>query len=430
MAVGTQFKTSTIVLNESLMGFEDGFEFAGRVNTDYEEMVAQAEGLPTGGSISVRTHGYKEPQLGETHTVSNIEQQFETIAVDPGKMLGDTFAVKSTEFAVDRNRVTDSVHYETAMAIASKVNVNCYEELKLNTPIFVDNTATSGLSYSTIANIQSLSRELGMPSGTKTLFMNTRDYQSVSQSINTGSIYDERLTKEANQYIMGEYAGIPIVQSNTLISLKQIAGTAGGATIKFNGLVSTDSYKSAVINLNTAPTATATLKAGDRLTFQVTKRLNPTSRLLTEVPLQLIVQEDATAVGSAWTNVKVKCGLLAKATSPFFANVDVLPAVGEDIKVAPSHNLNFYVTKPGFTFATVGLENISTLEIRDWFRDGTNKPMLAPQSRNPKQPNSPINMRTSFDSELLQSKMLMRIDVQPVYKAFLRLNVALASKIV
>ena len=56
--------------------------------------------------------------------------------------------------------------------------------------------------------------------------------------------------------------------------------------------------------------------------------------------------------------------------------------------------------------------------------------MLAPQSRNPKQPNSPINMRTSFDSELLQSKMLMRLDVQPVYKAFLRLNVALASKIV
>jgi hypothetical protein len=228
--------------------------------------------------------------------------------------------------------------------------------------------------------------------------------------------------------MVGTYAGIPVVPSQTLGSIKHIAGTAGGKTLTFGSLVATNNYQSAIITL-TGATNGDTLVPGDRLTFAVTKLLNPISRLSTGVPLQLVVQNTVTAASNAFTNVQVVCGILDLTTSPFYGNVAAVPSGGESVAVEASHKLNFLTVKPGFTFATVGLQNISTLEIRDWYASGTRKEKLAPQSRNPNQKNAPINIRTVFDSDILQSQMMMRVDVQPVYKTFQRLNVALITQL-
>lgn len=431
MAIGTQYKTSSIILNECLMGFEDTFELNARVNTDYQEMIAQVNGMPTGGSISVRTAGYVAPQTGQTFSVQAIEQQYETILVDTTKMLGQLFAVNSVEFAVDRNKVTDTSHYEASMAIGSAANLACYQELLYNTPIYVGDSSVTSVDYSTIAKLDVTANEMQMPKADRTFFMNTRDYYSSAVSINTGGIFDQPLTESANQFIVAKYAGLPIVQSNTLISLSHTAGTAGGKTLTFTSRTSTDSYKSAVIVLGGGADGD-TLVKGDRLTFAVTKLVGPTTRLPTAVPLQLIVQNETPVVaagGGVFTGVEVVCGLLPLSESAFYGNIAALPGAGENVKVEGDYNFNVMTTRSGFTFATVMLEDISTLEISDWYQNGNSKRMQAPQSRNIKNASLPFNIRTSFDiSGLTTAQMQMRIDVQPVYKAFQRLNVALITK--
>lgn len=431
MAVGTQFKTSNIVLNETLMGFEDNFELLDRVNTDYEEMVAQAMGMPTGGAISVRTQGYKQPQTGQTFTISPIVQEFETILVDTDQMLGDLVSVGSTEFQVDRNRITDLSHYQFSQSLATAVNISCYQELALNCPYFVGSATSNTVDFTLVSALQTFAREMSIPFADETLFMNTKDYNSMIENVRTDNIFANTgdLNESANRYMTRSWAGIPIVQSQSLITLRHISGTASGDTLTFGGLVSTDSYKSAVITIDSD--ADGTLLAGDRILFTVTKVVNPISKRETRQYLQLIVQEDVTSVGQVYSNVPVVGGILATSDTAnggeWFGNVLAVPTVGEPISVLTDHDLNFYTTRPGFTFATVGLQDISTLRIADWAKSGTNKLSLA-QSRNPDQPNTPINIRTIFDAEITTASQLMRIDMQPVYKAFLRYNIALITQ--
>ena len=182
MPVGIQYKTSNIVLNEALMGFEDNFELLHRVNTDYEEMVAQAHGMPTGGSISVRSQLYKEPQTGQTFTVSPIVQEFETILVETDLMLGDLVSVGSTEFQVDRNRITDLTHYQFSAAIATQVNLQCYRELALNTPYYVGSSASATVDYSLVSSLRRYASELSIPEYEASLFLNSKDYNSMITS--------------------------------------------------------------------------------------------------------------------------------------------------------------------------------------------------------------------------------------------------------
>ena len=228
---------------------------------------------------------------------------------------------------------------------------------------------------------------------------------------------------------MGSWAGIPLFQSQTLVGIRHIAGTAAVDTLTFNSVVSTDSYKSAVIDIDGI--TGGTLLQGDRLTFGVTRVVNPRSKLATTLPLQLIVQEDVTSVGTAYQNVPVKGGLLAVTDTAnggeWAGNVLAIPAPGEPIVCEGDHDLNFYVPRAGFTFATVGLSDISTVQFPDWAPSGTHKCNTI-QSRNPEQPKCPINIRTSFDVDISMASQLMRIDMQPVYKAFLRYNIAMITQ--
>ena len=251
MAVGTQYKTSMLIQNEALLGFEDNYELLNRVNTDYQEMIAQANGMPSGGAISVRSQLYRTPQTGQNFTVSEISQEFETINVETDQMLGDLFSVGSTEFEVSRNRITDLTHYQTATAIASQVNLQCYRTLQLGAPYYVGSSASSDVNYSLVSSLRRFATELSIPEYDTSLFMNAKDYQSlVNQGVRGSNIFSmDDVNAQSNRYAVGSWAGIPLFQSQTLGTIRHIAGSASGDTLQFDGVVSTDSYKSAVINI-------------------------------------------------------------------------------------------------------------------------------------------------------------------------------------
>lgn len=434
MPVGTQFKTSTIVLNESLLGFEDNFEFIGRVNHDYEEKDAQVAGMPTGGAISVRSNGIPTVQSGLTHTVQNIEQQFETITVNTSLMLGNTFSVNSVELLTDRNKITDTTHYNVSKSIAANANIGCYNELFLNTPIYIGSNSSTTIDNTTLVNLQTVTTELSIPQVDQTLYLNTRQYASIANSVTSINSFDQAQNVANNKFLLQEWYGIPLVRSQSLLSKKFTSFYPTGHALAFGVLTSTNSYLSAVITL-TGATNGDTLAPGDRLTFATTKMLNPVTKTQTSVPLQLIVQNSVTAAGGGiFTGVQVVGGINAlsgaSTAANFYANVAAVPSTGEVVTVLGSYSVGFLVTKPGFTFATIQMEDFSTLPVPAWNKAGNQSTWSnMMQSRNPKNKTASINIRTAFDINLLTAAYLMRIDCQPVYKAFQRYNIAMISQI-
>lgn len=427
-SVGTQYKTPEIILNESLIGFEDTFELNENANNNYENMFAQGGygGLPMGNSIFVRTRGYATPQEGRVHTVKQFEQDSESIPINTSLMLGDSFSAGSVEFKLDRNRITDTMHFVTSQSIATKANIQCYNTLSLQVPDYIDLAGTD-FNYSAFAKIQTFIANHGIPSNMGRLYLSAENFGNVQSNIQTGDIYDEKIVRASTEYKVPAYANIPITPSRVLGGLNHISGTAGGKTVTFGALVSTDGRKSAVINL-TGATDGDTLVPGDRLQFETTKKINPATRLSTGTPLQLVVQNNVTAASSTFTNVEVISGIYDITTSPYFGNVIAVPTAGENVVVRTSFHSDYYVTTPGFTFATVPMNDNSTLQIMQWGgKSGNSKPKLALQSRNPNQPDAPFNIRTQYDSDVLQDQSFMRVDMQPVYKAFYGYNIVILT---
>lgn len=442
-----KYKTSTIITNETLLGITDNIEFLNYgVNHDYEQKIAEMNGMPTGGSISVRRQGFRKPQKGLEMTASQIEQEFETITASPNDIVGDLVAVNSSDFILDRNPVTDTEHYQTAKAIALDINKECYSRLKASVDLYVGSDTSTSVSYDTLIDLQGTCSEMRLPTDGM-IFLNSKDYGSIQKNIvSTPVSFDESLNQQANQYKVGEYGGFSVMQSNHLLELRHTtAGTASlDNTIEFDALVSTDSFKSATINLKGASTAgtARTLLADDIIEFSVTTRLTPDTKSATTVPLQLVVQpkNDGTLVYTAdasgnFANVNVKCGILpltGTGASVNFANVYEIPAQDEPVTVLKAHKINFYTTKSGFTLANLMLPDLSTLDIKGFggnkvpsfqsrtLRDGKNELMNA---------NEPFNVCVSYDSDIFKRNQFMRIDTFPVYKVFYGLNVGVITAI-
>lgn len=439
------YKTSDILLNETLLGYADSCEFLQHgVNHDYEEKIAEVDGMPTGGTIKVRRQGFRKPQKGLEMDVSAVAQEYETITADPANITGDAVSLTSADYLLDRTPVTDTTHYQIAKSIGIDVNLDCYRDLKSSVNMFVGSDTASAFDFDTLVDLQIKCTEMNIPQD-GAIYTNVQDYGSIAKSINTGGIFDEKLNESANRFLVGNYGGYDIIKSQQLLTIRHTAGSASADTgIQFAGLVSTDAFRSAVINLQGA-SAGATLLAGDRIEFADTKTLSPTSRLSTTQPLQLVVQpqddgtNEYTADGSGnFANVNVKCGILpmtgtgSTASSADFANVSVVPSTGEAVNVLGDHKLNFYTTSQGFTFASLLMPDLSTLQIPGLGKDS--KKSFQTRTQRDKNNtlmnlNEPLNIRTSYDADTLKSRMFMRVDTFPVYKAFYGLNVAIVTKL-
>ena len=418
--MANDFKTSTIILNESIIGFEDSSEFLSISNNLYKEMMEEYKGLPTGGAISVRMRDYPEIDTGRVATTAPIQQLFETIAVDETKRLNKAFELTSLELAVDRTPVTDTTAYQTAQAMAQRADIQVIQELKLNTPMFLGSSTASNLNFDALDDLSSIMDELGIVPQ-RTFVCNSADYRTLTKSIHNANLFDQPLNKSINENIfVGRYGRFDIVKSNVLVGQKHTAGKAAGdAGMTLTSPVASADYTSGTITIGGA-TAGKTLLAGDRINVPGKFLINPVSKTLTRQILQFTVQADVTESGGSFTNVSVKPGMVpvTAGNSGWFANLASLPANGEAITVEGDHYLNFAITKPGLTFATVPLDDLST--ISDVF-GAKNQVKKYEATRSA---DSKLAMRLGFDSEILNDLAIFRLDVQPVFHAFLRYNFA------
>lgn len=417
-----QFKTSDILLNEALIGFEDNLVFQGVANMDYQNRVENDAGMPTGGFISVRTHGYYNSQRGQVFTPTTIEQDFETILINKGNMVGNLFDYNVVEAKIDRNNITDSTAYETAKNMAATVEGDVINELNLNTTMFIDGTASTDFNYDLLADGRELAHNVGIP-GRQTGILNTRDYTQLNKSIRTANVFDEPLNKAVNRNMfVGRYADIDLLQSFYLLGETHISGYPTGMDLTVDSVSESDSYREGTITLSGGVDGDV-LKKGDRVTLvpaaeNSTNLVHNISKKDAFHPFQFVVQEDVIAAGGGiFTNVTVKPGF--KTTGPYQI-LKNLPLAGDIARVAPSHKLNFLTVKAGLTCAFVNMYDTST--IKNVL--GANVHMYDKRSED-----TYAHMRLSFDYTITTNVIQMRLDTMPVYKAFLRYNVAILTAV-
>ena len=161
--MANDFKTPTILLNESIIGFEDSSEFLGIANTTYEGMVADYKGMPTGGTIQVRMRDYPSIDHGRVATTAPIVQQFESIVVDETNRLNKAFELTSLELAVDRTPLTDTTTYQTGQAMAQVCDLDIANKLKLNTFMYQGTSGSSDFNFDKLNQMSAIMDELAMP---------------------------------------------------------------------------------------------------------------------------------------------------------------------------------------------------------------------------------------------------------------------------
>lgn len=426
MAVTNTFKLSNFVLNQSIVGFEDSSEFLTLANNDYEGMMKQVNGMPTGGVINVRVYDYPEIDTGRTSTTSPVKQMYETITVDETKRLNKSFEYTSLEIEVDRNQVTDLTPTQTAQAMAQKADIQVIQELKFGTPMYLGTSGSGDLNFDKLDDLSSVMDELGIVPQ-RTFVCNSKDYRTLTKSIHNANLFDQPLNSSVNKEIfVGRYGRFDIVKSNVLIGQRHTAGTAGGdAGMSLTSPVASTDYTSGTITIGGVTTG-RTLKKGDRITVTGKKLINPISKTLTTQDLQFVVQADVSESGGSFTDVSVKPGMVpvTAANNGWFANLASLPANGAAITIEGDHDLNFAITKPGLTFATIMLPDLST--IRDPF--GAGSQVQKYQSKRSDGAGK-LAMRLGFDSQILDDIAVWRLDVQPVFHSFLRYNFAFITAV-
>lgn len=422
-----QYKTSAIISNESLMGFQDAFEFAGRVSHMYEELLTSVGGMPTNGSVSIRQIGYPQLQYGLVETVSEVSQQFETIQVNTDDMVGNTYTIDPVTLMASRNKITDTTHYQTCQQIGSSINLNCYERLVLGANLSIGDATSSTVDASLLVDINTMQDSFNIPSATTCLFLSTKAYASLAKNILALNTFDEELNKTNVSFKVNTYMGQPLVRSSALAGVSMVSFYPTGKNLTFAALTSTDSYKSCVISLAGA-TAGDELLPGDRLNFTVTQRINRSTKAPLAYPLQLVVQNSVTAgAGGIFSGVICTAGILDINTDPWFANVQAIPEVGEVVRLVGSYDINFATVKPGFTFATLSLPAMQTLDVGEWCSGKKIYSVEPGVRRNQETAAAPLQIYTCFDADVLQRGFYMRIDTQPVYKAFVDYNIAILT---
>jgi hypothetical protein len=434
LGLGGQFHTSNILLNQTLNGFASTQVFSEWANSTYQEMMTDVEGMPTGGAISVRTMGIPVADTGVISTTKSIETEFETITIDPTKRINLQFDYSSIELETDLTPDTDTTMYRAGIALCTKNETQLIEEIQANTHYFIDKSTTDNLTYDDLSAVRTLQRKLNLR-GDMAGFLNDDDYDALARSVRSDNVFDtsDFNAKVNRDVYVGKFGSFPLLRSDALLNKTHIAGTEGGNTLTVKAITPSTSYKEGVLSLSGATPLTGTLVDGDVLTFtnlNNTKLLSHHYKNPINKELQVVVVGDYTADGAGdIDNITVRTGFVpldpAPTASNMYANINALPQVGDPVDVMVSVKHNYFMTKQSFHCCYTPLKDISTLN-NDVIKGRLAGPDGSmPMARRSKKTNA--YLRIGLDSVIEQDVILIRSDIQPVYKTFLRSVICIAT---
>ena len=340
--------TIDMITNKALEILENNLVVTRNVNRQYDDSFA-VEGAKIGDTLRIRLPDRALVTDGAALQVQEVQQQFTTLTIASQKHIGVNFT--SAEMALSLDDFADRVLKPRVSQLAASIDAdvaNAFQNIyqSVGTPgttpatslVLLQaqqklNEAAAVMSprYATV----NPAANAGLVEGMKGLFNPT---STISRQFKNGMMgegilgYEEiNMSQSIKQHTTGSRAGAHSV--TTTIS------TQGAATIDITG------------------TGTETIKKGDVFTIAGVFAVNPQTRESTGSLQQFVVTEDATAVGGAYTGVKISPAIYTSSNA--LATVDSFPTSGDTItflgSASTQYPQNLIYHKDAITFATADL---------------------------------------------------------------------------
>ena len=340
--------TIDMITNKALEILENNLVITRNVNRQYDDSFA-VEGAKIGDTLRIRLPDRALVTDGAALQVQEVQQQFTTLTIASQKHIGVNFT--SAEMALSLDDFADRVLKPRVSQLAASIDAdvaNSYKDIfqSVGTPgttpatslVLLQaqqklNEAAAVMSprYATV----NPAANAGLVEGMKGLFNPT---STISRQFKNGMMgegilgYEEiNMSQSIKQHTTGSRAGAHSV--TTTIS------TQGAATIDITG------------------TGTETIKKGDVFTIAGVFAVNPQTRESTGSLQQFVVTEDATAVGGAYTGVKISPAIYTSSNA--LATVDSFPTSGDTItflgSASTQYPQNLIYHKDAITFGTADL---------------------------------------------------------------------------
>jgi hypothetical protein len=340
--------TIDMITNKALEILENNLVVTRNVNRQYDDSFA-VEGAKIGDTLRIRLPDRALVTDGAALQVQEVQQQFTTLTIASQKHIGVNFT--SAEMALSLDDFADRVLKPRVSQLAASIDAdvaNAFQNIyqSVGTPgttpatslVLLQaqqklNEAAAVMSprYATV----NPAANAGLVEGMKGLFNPT---STISRQFKNGMMgegilgYEEiNMSQSIKQHTTGSRAGAHSV--TTTIS------TQGAATIDITG------------------TGTETIKEGDVFTIAGVFAVNPQTRESTGSLQQFVVTEDATAVGGAYTGVKISPAIYTSSNA--LATVDSFPTSGDTItflgSASTQYPQNLIYHKDAITFGTADL---------------------------------------------------------------------------
>jgi hypothetical protein len=340
--------TIDMITNKALEILENNLVVTRNVNRQYDDSFA-VEGAKIGDTLRIRLPDRALVTDGAALQVQEVQQQFTTLTIASQKHIGVNFT--SAEMALSLDDFADRVLKPRVSQLAASIDAdvaNAFQNIyqSVGTPgttpatslVLLQaqqklNEAAAVMSprYATV----NPAANAGLVEGMKGLFNPT---STISRQFKNGMMgegilgYEEiNMSQSIKQHTTGSRAGAHSV--TTTIS------TQGAATIDITG------------------TGTETIKKGDVFTIAGVFAVNPQTRESTGSLQQFVVTEDATAVGGAYTGVKISPAIYTSSNA--LATVDSFPTSGDTItflgSASTQYPQNLIYHKDAITFGTADL---------------------------------------------------------------------------
>jgi len=336
------------ITNKSLEILENNLVVTRNVNRQYDSSFA-VEGAKIGDTLRIRLPDRALVTDGAALGVQEVNEQYTTLTIASQKHIGVNFT--SAEMALSLDDFADRILKPRVSQLAASIDAdvcNAYTQMfqSVGTP-----GTTPATSLVLLQGNQKLNEAAAVMSP-RYVTVNPAANASLVEGMKGLFNPTSTISRQFKNGMMGEgILGYDEINMSQSIKVHTTGSRTGAHT------VTTTVSTQGATTIDITGTGTQTIKKGDVFTINGRYAVNPQTRESTGALQQFVVTEDATAVGGAYTGVKISPAIYT--SSQALATVDSFPTSGDTItflgSASTQYPQNLIYHKDAIAFATADL---------------------------------------------------------------------------
>ena len=390
--MANELTTSELLSREAAARFRLNNSFFATASNKYDGMFTDRT-YESGQSVNIRLKNFGKVQRGDTVTVVDVLERFQTLTLKP--LYSYPVAFTTTDLTTDmRVDWLDRVFYPGVDALVSNINRDIALEALSVSYNWTGNAGTYVNSFGAVDTVSAQMDEMAIPMYKRYMCLNPANSSALkislqnafNQTLNTGISLQSKL---------GHLSTFDMFSEQLIPTHTAYAGALGTPIV--NGPVT--SGNTIVLSGLTA-SITGIFKAGDVIEIDDVYKVDPIAKSDTGRKMQFVITADADSdIGGACT-ILVSPTIIGDSTNPNQNIVNRPPLVtnevpnGAAITRPATHKANFAYTEESLYIVTPPLAQMRT-----------------PNSYTHTDKETGISVRVSEIADVLNNKNIMRIDV-------------------